>query len=437
MTNNDQQDKITSYAQAEAFIMNALPMFQHVGRKALDTYDLEKVSNFLAYLGNPQDRFRSIHIAGTNGKGSVAHMLAAVYQKNDFKTGLFTSPHLLSYRERMKVNGDLIDEESVLAWVQRHYDYLRTSHLSFFEMSMGLACCWFADQEVDIVLMETGLGGRLDATNVITPLLAIITNIDYDHQDILGDSLELIAHEKAGIIKKNRPTVLGNVDPKLYPVFEKIADEKESKLIYSDRSLILRSEDTHDGIVYHLQKNVLPGSKIELPNKAEYHRYNLNTVLHALHILKENKELPLKSTAAKSGLENFIRLTGFRGRYEVIHGSPLIIADAAHNPAGLRYFERFFKNNSVHLHIVLGLVKGKNLEETFSVLPDHATYYFCAANVPRAMDSNVLQFEAQKYGLNGETWPSVQRAINEIILNANKEDIGLVMGSIYLLEEIL
>lgn len=428
---------IGTYQQAESFIMEELPMFQKVGRKAMGSFNLKKIHSFLHYLGHPQEHFKSIHVAGTNGKGSVSHMLAAVYQKNGYNTGLFTSPHLVSYRERIKINGLEISKEFVLTWVQEHYQHLTDTRLSFFEMSMGLACSWFADQNVDIVMMETGLGGRLDATNVITPVLSVITNIDYDHQDILGETLELIAQEKAGIIKNNIPVILGNVDPDLYHVFAKKARQEYAPLVFSEDSLIASKEDTEGGILYQLKPNVFPASVISLPSQAPYHLYNLNTVLYALTELKRNADLPLDPEDTKVGLEHFIGLTRFRGRYEILHKAPLIIADAAHNPAGIRFFNPLFKNNSVHLHLVLGLVKGKDLHETFSLLPGNATYYFCAAKVPRAIDAGVLQQEAEKYGLKGKTWPSVKRAVEEIILNANKEDIGLVLGSIYLLEEIL
>src|SRR5680860_15135 len=208
--------KIKTYQQAESFIMEALPMFQSVGKKAIGHYDLSSVRRLLEYLGNPHHDFESIHIAGTNGKGSVSHMLSAIYHQNGYKTGLFTSPHFISYRERIKINGVKIPEEVVLDWIQKHQDYLIQEKLSFFEMSMGLACSYFSKEKIDIAIMETGLGGRLDATNVIYPILSIVTNIDYDHQDILGDTLELIALGKAGIIKSEIPLVLGNVDPSLY-----------------------------------------------------------------------------------------------------------------------------------------------------------------------------------------------------------------------------
>ena len=431
------KSKIQTYAHAEAFIMEALPMFQRVGKKAVGTFNLEATHDFLNYLENPHKSFKSIHIAGTNGKGSVAHMLSGVYQNSGYKTGLFTSPHLITYRERIKINGKYIPEFYVLQWVQKHHKYLDSNALSFFEMSFGLACSYFSEESVDIALIEVGLGGRLDATNIICPILSVVTNIDYDHQDLLGNSLELIANEKAGIVKHGVPILLGNVKPDLYSVFKDKADQMNSELYLSEDSYIQSSEKSSDGIYYHLKPDTLPADSIFLPVHAPYHKFNLNTVLHALKLLEKMNCFSYQKVQTKSGLENFIRLSQFRGRYEIINHNPLIIADAAHNPGGLRFLNPLFKNKTVHLHIVLGLVKGKDLEEIFSLLPHHATYYFCAADVPRAMDATTLQKQAIKFGLEGEVWPSPKQAINEIILNADQGDVGLVIGSIYLIAEIL
>lgn len=428
---------IDTYQQAEDFILNALPMFQNIGEKAIGKYDLSGILALLDYLGNPHQDFESIHIAGTNGKGSVSHMLAAIYHQNGYKTGLFTSPHLITYRERIKINGVKIPESYVLKWVQLHYKYLLQHSLSFFEMSMGLACSYFSAQKIAIAIMETGLGGRLDATNVISPVLSIITNIDYDHQKILGDTLEEIAREKAGIIKSNTPVVLGNIAPALYGVFAEKAKAENAELVYSDNSLISSSETTNEGIFYTLKDKTFPAASIKLPSMAPYHIFNLNTVLYALIRLRGLENLKLDEISTKTALEKFIKLSQFRGRYEIIHKNPLIIADAAHNPGGMQFFNPLFKNNNVHLHLVLGLVKEKNLHEILSILPSRATYYFCAAKVSRAMDAHKLQQEALNYDLKGDVWSSPREAIDEIILNGDQDDVGLVLGSIYLIAEIL
>lgn len=428
---------IETYSQAEAFIMEALPMFQKVGKKAVGDYGLDRVEAFLNYLGNPHRDLTYVHIAGTNGKGSTAHMLAAVYQENGYKTGLFTSPHLFSYRERMKVNGVYIPEDYILHWVQQHLPYLLQEPLSFFEMSMGLACSWFRDERVEVVILETGLGGRLDATNVITPMLSIITNIDLDHQDILGESLEQIALEKAGIIKPNIPVVLGNIDRSLYPIFETKARGINAPLYTSDENLIIGKQIREDGIVYRIKAGTFPGRQILLPTQAPYQKANLLTVLHALERLKGIACLTLQEANTVRALENFIAISQFRGRYEIIHRNPLVIADAAHNPGGIRFFDHLFQNKNVHLHLVLGMVKGKDVDAILSLMPVDATYYFCAAKVARAMDAHQLQMEAEQYGLVGAVYPSPGHALKTLIETADQQDIGLVIGSIYLLEEIL
>ena len=437
MTSRTEIGPITNYAQAESFILDALPMFQQVGKKAIGHYGLEAITDFLAYLGNPHLRFRSIHIAGTNGKGSVSHMLAAVYQQNGYRTGLFTSPHLKSYRERVRINGEKISEDFVLEWIQTHRQYIQNQALSFFEMSFGLACSWFFHEEVDMAIMETGLGGRLDATNVLTPILTVITNIDYDHQDMLGETLEEIAGEKAGIIKTGVPVVLGNIEPGLWPVFERKAVEVGAPLIRSTAYCVQNSIDHEIGIQYIFEPKTFPSETIHLPTKAPYQQFNLVTVLHALDILKSIQGLELTSESTHYALEHFKQISHFRGRFEIIHEKPLIIVDAAHNAGGFRFFNPLFKNKNVHLHLVLGMVKGKDLHEILTMLPPSATYYFCSASVPRAIDAHELQRKAGEYGLKGEVWSSPGQAIEEIIKHADPTDIGVVLGSIYLIAEIL
>lgn len=411
-------------------------MFQRVGKKAIGRYGLESVTDFLSYLGNPHLLFRTIHVAGTNGKGSVSHMLAAIYQQNGYCTGLFTSPHLKSYRERVRINGEKITEVFVLEWVKAHHRYIEEHALSFFEMSFGLACSWFARQKVDIAIVETGLGGRLDATNVLTPILSIITNIDYDHQDILGETLEEIAGEKAGIIKPGIPVVLGNIEPGLWPVFEKKAEAEDAVLIRSTVHTCKTNEHSA-GMKYIFGPDTFPSKTIVLPTKAPYQQFNLITILHALDYLRTFEGLELTADSTHYALEHFKQISHFKGRFEIIHEKPLIIADAAHNAGGFRFFNPLFKNKNVHLHLVLGMVKGKDLHEILSMLPSNATYYFCAANVPRAIDAKELRREAEKYGLKGEVWSSPGQAIKEIINHADQADIGVVLGSIYLIAEIL
>lgn len=431
-----------SYEEAEEMIMSALPMYQRNGRSALPEQNLIRIREFLEYLGNPHFDFPSVHIAGTNGKGSVSHMLAAVCQNNDYKTGLFTSPHLKSYRERIRLGGKMIEESFVLDWVNEHSQYLIENQLSFFEMSMGLAASYFSAAGVDIAVFETGLGGRLDATNVLMPVFTIITHIGMDHQQYLGNTLTEIAGEKAGIIKEGVPVLLGsNLDPELFGVFDAAAERQKAPLLFAQPDVLERIGQTEDRTIYAFRDTDFTGSEeegiIALPTLAPYQQYNLNTVYHACIQLHRLGILSLDKERNISALERFQEMTGFRGRYEIIHREPLIILDSAHNVAGLEFYTDLFENKSVHLHLILALTKEKDAEEFLSRLPKDATYYFCQPDVPRAMAAEELQKRAAKLGRKGEVWKHPKDAVNQLILNASKEDIGLILGSIFLVAEIV
>lgn len=431
----DSEKALTSYEEAEDFIMSALPMFQRLGQAALAKLDLSKIKAFLYYLGNPQDDFRSVHIAGTNGKGSVSHMLAAVFQKNGCRTGLFTSPHLKSYRERVRINGAEVEKDFVLEWVNRHRAYLEENGLSFFEMSMGLACSYFSEKKIDIGVIETGMGGRLDATNVVKPVLSVITHIGMDHQKYLGDSLPKIAGEKAGIIKRNVPVLLGNnLDPDLYPVFEKVARNKEAELFLAKPSKVRFVRVNGGRRTYEVVES---GVSFNIPTLAPYQDHNINTVWYACEILNDTGILRSEEESVIAGLQDFKQLTGFRGRYEILHEKPLIIADTTHNTAGLSFLAPLFENNSVHLHLILGMSEGRDVFEFLSLLPEKAKYYFCEPPVPKAVPVERLYEAAASLGLTGEIFESAEKAMNEVILNAEEDDVCLIFGSIYLVAEIL
>lgn len=425
------------YASAEAFILNALPMFQRLGGAALKKVDLSKTIGLLQYLDNPHLQFKSIHIAGTNGKGSVAHMLSAVFQAHGLKVGLFTSPHLKDYRERIKINGKYIDKQFVLHWIQKHYNYLQENRLSFFEMSTGLAFDYYSHSRCDIAIIETGLGGRLDSTNVIQPLLSIITNIGFDHTQFLGTTLEQIAGEKAGIIKPKTPVLLGNVDRDLISVFETKANKESAKLYLSEEHLIRFEwlENFKRKYTVHI-----PGWDIDtlsIDNPAPYQDFNLNTTLHALLILKNHVNFSIQPHIVKNGLEQFSFLSKFRGRFEILNQSPLIVADATHNTAGIAYLKGYFDKKNIHLHIVLGMVSDKDHESFLKLLPHSAKYYFCSPNVPRGLEAEKLKVLANKEGLKGEVWPDVNKVLNHLKLTGTEKDIVLVFGSIFLIAEIL
>lgn len=430
-----------SYEEAEEMIMSALPMYQRTGKSALPEQNLFRIGKFMEYLGNPHLDFRSIHIAGTNGKGSVSHMLAAVCQNNGYKTGLFTSPHLKSYRERIRLDGTMIEESFVLDWVNEHSQYLIGNQLSFFEMSVGLAASYFSGAGIDIAVFETGLGGRLDATNVLMPLFTIITHIGMDHQQYLGNTLMKIAGEKAGIIKEGVPVLLGNnLKPELFGVFEAAAERQKAPLLFAQPVLLERIGQTEDRTIYAFRDTEFTSSEediIALPTLAPYQQYNLNTAYHACVQLDRLGILSLDKDRNIGALEGFQEKTGFRGRYEIIHRDPLIILDSAHNIAGLEFYTDLFENKSVHLHLILALTKEKDADEFLSHLPKNATYYFCQPDVPRAMAAEELQKTAAKLGRKGEVWKHPKDAVNQLILNANKGDIGLILGSIFLVAEIV
>jgi len=428
-----------TYQEAEEMIMTALPMFQRNGQAVMAKQDLSKIKNLLSYLGDPHLDFSAVHIAGTNGKGSVSHMLAAVFQSNGYRTGLFTSPHLKSYRERIRIDGMMIDEEFVLSWVNSHGAYLIENGFSFFEMSMGLAASYFSSKNIDVALIETGLGGRLDATNVLTPLFSLITHIGLDHQAYLGDTLPEIAREKAGIIKEGVPVLLGsNMDPALYPVFEEVAKVRNAPVIRarSDRLLPVGTKDDKT-IFSWVEGSEDNGATLLLPSLAPYQIYNINTVWYACEEIRKRNILALERSKIVDGLEHFAGMTGFKGRYEIIHKHPTIILDTTHNEAGLEFYTPLFENKSVHLHLILALMKERDVSKFLSRLPKDATYYFCQPDVPRALPAIELKREAEKWGMKGEVWDHPKDALNRLIVDANKEDIGLILGSIFLVAEIL
>lgn len=412
-------------------------MFSRIGTAAYKK-DLTNTLALCEHLGNPHQRFKSIHIAGTNGKGSVSHMLAAILQTAGYKTGLYTSPHLKDFRERIKVNGQMISEEFVIDFTEKIKPLIEKIEPSFFEITVAMAFDYFANQKVDIAVIEVGLGGRLDSTNIITPELSIITNIGWDHMNMLGDTLEKIAFEKAGIIKENVPVVIGEVLPETLPVFEKIAGEKKSPLSiashkrqatdwhWAKHELIVEVSEVHhtDHKTYHLD---LPGI---------YQVKNLLTVLEACSQL-HMKGWRMDGDIIAKSLKEVKKLTGLQGRWEVLKESPLVIVDVAHNADGIKQLmQQIELTEHKNLHIIIGLVKDKDPEWVLEQLPKCATYYFTKAQIPRAMPEEELRKKALHYGLHGNTVSNVNSALYNASLKAGKEDLILVCGSIFLVGEI-
>jgi dihydrofolate synthase/folylpolyglutamate synthase len=406
------------YQQALDYLLN-LPMFQRVGNAALN-YSLDKITAIAAIVGNPHQQLKCIHIAGTNGKGSVTHIIASILQEQGYKVGVYVSPHYKDYRERIKINGKYISKAYITKFIEQYGEDISELQPSFFEATTALAFKYFADKKVDYCVIETGLGGRFDASNIITPLLSVITNISYDHTHILGNTLPEIAFEKAGIIKPNVPVVIGEGNADINPVFEKKAKETSSTL-------------------YHAPKVVKPkdAAKYKTGLHGAYQSKNIVTALAAIEILKQS-DIVISAKAIKKGLLNVAKNTSFIGRWMVVNKAPLTVYDSAHNEAGLWEVVAILKQTKhKQLHIVYGTVSDKDITKNLSLLPRNAAYYFCKPNIPRGLDVSELAAKASENKLKGDSYKSVKAAFNAAKKNANKGDMILVTGSIFVVAEVI
>lgn len=414
-------------------------MFSRIGTAAYKE-DLHNTIALCKALGDPHTKFKSIHIAGTNGKGSTSHMLAAILQQSGYKTGLYTSPHLKDFRERIKINGKMVSEEFVVEFVERTMSITEEIKPSFFELTVAMAFDYFEKQQVDIAVIETGLGGRLDSTNVITPLLSIITNIGYDHMNILGNTLEEISAEKAGIIKPNVPVVIGEYLPETKNVFLNRAKEKEAPIYFSqDEYEVLNINYTVHSLrcdVKNIEHDITESFELDL--NGLYQTKNLCTILCAEGLLLE-QGFKIKNADEKEALKKVKQLTGLYGRWDVISESPVIILDVAHNEDGIKQLLQQLsavKKESSAVHLVLGLVKDKDVNKVLSILPNTASYYFSNAHIPRAMPHNELKEKAAGFQLAGESFDDVNKAITSAKNNAANDDIIIVCGSVFLIAEV-
>ncbi|MDD2771467.1 MAG: bifunctional folylpolyglutamate synthase/dihydrofolate synthase [Bacteroidales bacterium] len=414
------------YLQAVSFLIDHFPQYQKIGIEGYKPFP-HRMLSLANWLGNPQDQFPGIHIAGTNGKGSVAHMLAAVFQHAGLRTGLYTSPHLLDFRERIKINGHVISKEEVVGFIERFHaermESLGGELPSFFDMTTAMAFRYFADKKVDVAVIETGLGGRLDSTNILTERsvkLSVITNIGLDHCDLLGDSVKKIAYEKAGIIKKHVPLVVGEYDPGSFPVLEKRAREAEAPLF--------RAFERPDE-PYLIEGNTL------------YQQKNLKTVLSALDILRKTTPVfssILTQEIIAGGLEHFETMTGLHGRWEHLGEHPAVIADTGHNAHGLRYLkDQLARESYKELYIVFGVVQGKDLAGIAPLLPGDAYYFFTQASIPRALPFRQLADWGKATGLKGEAVPNVKEAFEKARNKASREDLILVGGSTFTIADLM
>ena len=428
-----------TYRETLEYLFSALPMFQRIGQAAYKA-DLNNTLALDNYFEHPHKKFKTIHIAGTNGKGSVSHMLSAILQKAGYRTGLYTSPHLKDFRERMKINGKMIPEKEVVHFVKEHKLILDELQPSFFEMTVAMAFHYFASQETDIAVIETGMGGRLDSTNIITPLISVITNIGLDHTQFLGDTLVKIAGEKAGIIKPHIPVVIGEWDKETYPVFQKAAEKNNARLSCAEHhyktSYSTVSAERHHILSIH---NLITGKNINIITDlmGNYQQKNIPCVLHAIDSLR-SEGLKIPKDAVAEGIKKVKELTGLQGRWEEIGYNPLIVCDTTHNREGFLVTVEQIRNTPwKKLHFVLGLVKDKDLSSILPILPPEAYYYFTKANIPRAMNHNDLKYEAGKAGLTGDSYSSVKKAVTAARKLAGKDDMIFIGGSTFVVAEAL
>jgi dihydrofolate synthase/folylpolyglutamate synthase len=401
-----------TYQETLDWMFAQLPMYQREGKAAFKK-DLTNILAFTKELSFPERKFKSIHVGGTNGKGSTSHMLASILQEAGYKVGLYTSPHLKNFTERIRVNGNEIPKRKVSSFIKKNKDFLEKQKLSFFEMTVGMAFDYFANEKVDIAIIEVGLGGRLDSTNIITPEVSVITNIGLDHTQFLGETLPEIAFEKAGIIKKNIPVIIGEEQSEVKSVFVSKADEEQAPIYFAS------DDDQND-------KTDLLG---------DYQKKNTKT---AIASIKKLNGFSVSEENIKKGLLNVVKNTKLKGRWQILQENPKVICDTAHNKEGLSIvLKQLEKESFKKIHFVLGVVSDKKLEEVLPLFPKEGQYYFCKPNIPRGMSEVVLQEKAKEYDLIGEKYSTVKEAFKSALLDANQEDIIYVGGSTFVVAEII
>jgi dihydrofolate synthase / folylpolyglutamate synthase len=393
-----------------------LPMYQNIGAAAYKK-DLTNTILLADYLGNPERNLKFIHVAGTNGKGSTSHMLASILQESGYKTGLYTSPHLKDFKERIKINGKEIPEQTVCEFITQHKSFFEENQLSFFEMTVGLSFDYFKNEKVDIAIIEVGMGGRLDSTNIIEPLISVITNIGLDHVQFLGNTVQAIAGEKAGIIKQKTPVVIGEHTFETKPVFIKKAAAEHAPIYFAS--------------------NLIP-TTYSCDLLGDYQNSNKKTVLQTIRILQAQNNFSISEYAMECGFKNVVKNTGLLGRWQKLNEKPLIICDTAHNKHGLEIvLKQIQKQKFLQLHFVIGVVNDKNLDEILPLFPKNAIYYFCKPNIPRGLDAQILKEKCFEFRLTGAIYNSVSEAYQQAIHAASNDDFVFVGGSTFVVAEIL
>lgn len=417
-----------NYQECLNWMYAQLPIFQRLGKAAYKA-NLDNTYAIMEVLDNPQHKFKSIHIAGTNGKGSTSHLIASVFQEAGYKTGLYTSPHLKDFRERVRINGEMIPEVKVLEFIEGRQKEFEEIHPSFFEMTVGMAFKYFADEKVDIAILETGMGGRLDSTNIVIPELSVITNIALDHTQFLGDTFEKIAIEKAGIIKKDVPLVVGEYHPETIMVFKERAQELSSPLTLAEE--VYQIEKSADNFSI-LQNGKLVLGDLSIPLHGDYQKKNIITAFTAC------QQVGMSLEAIKHGFEKVLENTNFTGRWQILNQAPKVIADTAHNEAGLLLVMEQLSNEVYKkLHLVISVVDDKNLKEILKYFPKNGQYYFCKADIPRGLAVESLQKQAEDVGLLGCSYGSVSLAYQAAMEQAKTDDLVFIGGSTFTVAEVL
>ena len=425
-----------SYDETIEYLYSFAPMFQQIGSSA---YKEGMENSFLIdkHLDNPHKQYKTIHVGGTNGKGSTSHLLASVLQEAGYKTGLYTSPHLLDFRERIKVNGEMIDKEFVVDFFSCNRTFFESIQPSFFELTTGMAFAYFAEKEVDVAVIEVGLGGRLDCTNVITPVLSIITNISFDHVQLLGNTLTAIAKEKSGIIKQGVPVVIGEAEGEVEEFFKtfKILNDLKDLMIFSQEQKLILSADLLPAGYWQFETTEYPCLIDELGGWAQ--EKNAATVLCAINLLK-NAVFSIPFEAVYRGFRYVIENTGLMGRWQIVGQHPKIVLDTGHNEAGIKYIVRQLQSEEYErLHIVFGMVNDKDITSVLKLLPKNARYYFTQANIPRALDVRLLAEQAAVFKLNGEVYSTVNEAFSAAKRHATKKDFIFAGGSTFIVADVL
>ncbi len=427
-----------TYPQTLDYLFSKLPMYQRVGAAAYKA-NLDNTLAICSALGNPEKKLKYVHVAGTNGKGSSSHMLAAVLQQAGYKTGLYTSPHLVDFRERIKINGKMIPKADVVKFVEDYKNVFEKIEPSFFEWTVGLAFNYFSEQEVDVVVLEVGLGGRLDSTNVVTPVACLITNIGFDHMNLLGDTLPKIAAEKAGIIKTKVPVTISQTQLEVISVFNNTAKEFKAPIEFADKNYKVISNQHQNNFleIELLHKKTNTKHLYQLDLQGSYQIKNLMGVLNTIENLKQ-KGFLIEDDVISSALKQVQKITGLQGRWQTIQEKPLVIADTGHNEDGIKeVLENLKRYNYKTLHFVLGVVNDKDVTKILKLLPKEATYYFCKASIPRALDEKELLIQAKKAGLEGKTFKTVNEALEKAKEQAKSGDLIFVGGSTFTVADIL